>query len=189
MSTLVADMSSQEIESLWNEYFPKVFGYFYRRLNCREDVEDLTSLVMTKFIHSLNEYDIAKPNAYLWRIAHNQLVNFYREKSKTPVFTSLLENEDQEWLDESLEQSRSSAYLQRVESLIHCAKLNLKGEEYLLVNSAILEDKKSAELAIELNTKPATIRKRLSRTLQKLRDKCASVWEGFRPQPNTEYAQ
>ena len=134
---------------------------------------------MTRFIQSLGEYDIKHPNAYLWRIAHNQLANFFREKSKTPVHVSLLEEENLEWVDESLEQTRSEAYQEKVQLLIRCAKLNLKGEEYALVCEVVMEDKKSSEVALEQNTKPATIRKRLQRALQHLRDKCSGLWENF----------
>jgi DNA-directed RNA polymerase specialized sigma24 family protein len=35
-------MQDSDVEKQWSEYYPKVYGYFFRRLNSREDVEDLT---------------------------------------------------------------------------------------------------------------------------------------------------
>lgn len=176
---MTADMSSREIEALWNEYFPKVFGYFYRRLNCREDVEDLTSIVMTHFFDSLGKKRITSPNAYLWRIAHNQLASFLREESKTPVQVSLEDCDDYQWVDQSIENSRLAIYKQRVDRLMECAKASLTGAEYALVWETFFQEKTSNRIAQEHNLKPATVRKRLSRSLQKLRRRCYDLWHNF----------
>lgn len=184
---MVADMSSKEVENLWNEYFPKVFGYFYRRLNCREDVEDLTSVVVTSFIDNLSKKEITNPNAYLWRIAHNQLANFIREKSKNPIYVSLEDDEHYQWVDESIEEGRSNSYKQKITQLINCAKMNLKGEEYALIVETFLDEKNSTQIAESQNAKPATIRKRLSRSLQKLRQKCLDIWDNFQNQSQPNY--
>ncbi len=184
-------MSSKETEEVWNEFFPKVFGYFYRRLNCREDVEDLTSVVMTKFITSLSEHKIKNQRAYLWRIAHNQLVSFYRDKTKTPVQVSLFEDDSFDWLDLKVEETHSDAYKNRVKLLVQCAKKNLKSDEYILISEIVMDDKKSTDVAKAQNLKPATVRKRLSRTLDKLRQRCQSIWDSYQHKTNnnTNYAQ
>jgi hypothetical protein len=32
-------MTQKQIQNNWEEYYPKVFGYFFRRLNNQADVE------------------------------------------------------------------------------------------------------------------------------------------------------
>jgi DNA-directed RNA polymerase specialized sigma24 family protein len=91
---ILRDMSLTLADSLWETYYPRVFAYFYKRLNIREDVEDLTSLTMTSFMDGMldESKQIAKPDAYLWRIAHNQLALFLRDKYKQKVVVAYDEN-------------------------------------------------------------------------------------------------
>jgi DNA-directed RNA polymerase specialized sigma24 family protein len=77
-------MSNFNINAEWEIYYPKVYGYFFRRLNNRLDVEDLTSLVLSQFFQTLLDQEkasrILNQNAYLWKIARNQLATFIDTK-------------------------------------------------------------------------------------------------------------
>jgi len=173
--------SVNEVENLWNEYYPKVFGYFFRRLNTRQDVEDLVSVVLEVFIDKVTDKDITikNKNAFLWRIAHNKLVDFIRTKSKNPVVVGFEEN----WnlIDDKAEITFSTAYKGRIGKLMECIKHSLKSEDYQIVLESICNDKKSPEIAEMLNLTAANVRQKLSRNLKKLRKKCRDIWEGFQP--------
>ncbi len=169
-------MLSHQLEKMWEEYYPKVFGYFYRRVNTREDVEDLTSIVMQKFLDVMSERgeEIKSPNGYLWKMANNQLNYFINTKSKLPISVSTSEEYDS--IDTSLDNYRSQNYKQKVESLMDCIKKVLKGVDFEIIKESLVEDKKSYEVAGELGLTADNVRQRLSRGLAKVRKKCGDLW-------------
>jgi len=167
------------IDTEWEEYYPKVYGYFFRRLDNRLDVEDLTSLVLSEFLKVIinpeKSYKILNKNAYLWKIAHNQLSVFINTKSKQAVLVGLDDNF--EILDERVELERSLSYQDKINSLLHCIQNNLTDIDYKIVNLSLIEDRKSPEVATILNLSAENIRKRLSRSVAKLKVQCVSIWK------------
>jgi RNA polymerase sigma factor (sigma-70 family) len=172
-------MSYTNINSEWEFYYPKVYGYFFRRLDNRLDVEDLTGSVLFQFLDIILDEEkgsrILNKNAYLWKIAHNQLVKFINTRSKNTIFVGLDDNF--EIVDEKAEIQKSSYYNYRVENLLLCIKQNLNGVDYNIVNLSLVEDRKSPEVAEILSLSADNVRKRLSRSVSKLKDKCKAVWQ------------
>lgn len=159
---------------LWDEYYPKVFGYFYRRVNNRQDVEDLTSLTLVGFFAAIQRSEAVSQNALIWRIAHNQLVNFIRTKSKNPI--SIDFSTDENILDEKVENIRSDNYIYKMEALLQCINNQLTDEQKSIVQSSIIDDKKSHDIAIEMNMTASNVRQILSRSINKLKAKCKQLW-------------
>jgi len=172
-------MSNLNINAEWEIYYPKVYGYFFRRLNNRLDVEDLTSLVLFQFFQTLADPQkssrILNQNAYLWKIARNQLATFINNKSKQMIIVGLDESVDS--LDSNLETQTSSEYKIRIEKLLECVKKTLKGLDFSIVNYSLIEDRKSPEVANLLNITAENVRKRLSRSVSKLKAQCRAVWK------------
>ncbi len=172
-------MSYTNINSEWEFYYPKVYGYFFRRIDNRLDVEDLTSLVLFQFLEIILDEEksvrILNKNAYLWKIAHNQLVAFINNKTKQIITVGLDDNF--ELVDEKAELEKSSYYNHRIENLLHCIKQNLNGVDFNIVNLSLVEDRKSPEVAQILSLTAENVRKRLSRSVTKLKDKCKAVWQ------------
>jgi RNA polymerase sigma-70 factor, ECF subfamily len=159
---------------LWDEYYPKLFGYFYRRVNNRQDVEDLTSLTLVGFFAAIQRSEAVSQNALIWRIAHNQLVNFIRTKSKNPI--SIDFSTDENILDEKVENIRSDNYIYKMEALLQCINNQLTDEQKSIVQSSIIDDKKSHDIAIEMNMTASNVRQILSRSINKLKAKCKQLW-------------
>lgn len=174
-------MSQFNLDSVWEEYYPKVYGYFFRRVDAREDVEDLTSMTMTQFCQTLKNSEKAKKiknsNAYLWKIAHHQLADFIHSKSKRPITVGLDENF--KIIDDSLEKLQSSYFEDRKAGLLKCIQKSLNPIEHTIVIDSIINDYKSDELAVKLGLSSSNIRQKLSRSLKKLRQKCRQVWSDF----------
>jgi RNA polymerase sigma-70 factor, ECF subfamily len=159
---------------LWDDYYPKVFGYFYRRVNNRQDVEDLVSVTLSGFFASIARSEISNQNALIWKIAHNQLVSFIRTKSKNPILIDF--STDESTLDEKVENTRSSNYIQKLEVLLQCINNQLTDEQKSIVQCSIIDDKKSHEIAIELSLTASNVRQILSRSIKKLKTKCKQLW-------------
>jgi RNA polymerase sigma-70 factor, ECF subfamily len=173
-------MTSEQINNIWDDYYPKVYGYFFRRVNSREDVEELSSITMHGFLDGLSnpQKQITNPQAFLWKIAHNQLVTFIRFKSKQQIPISIDDDNDFV-IDETEETNRGEHYKTKVTELMQCLRNQLKNTDLEIVELSILDDRKSYEVAEMINISAANVRKRLSRSLQKVRTKCLQLWQSY----------
>jgi RNA polymerase sigma factor (sigma-70 family) len=165
----------------WQTRYDKLYGYFYRRVNSRSDVEDLTMETLEKFY--LSEKKIENPNAFIWGIARNKMLEYIRYKGKNQ-FQELVDwaeiennqNSSIELQDNWLENYRSSEYQAKLERLKECAKNQLSELDQEIVNLCVSQDFKSANVAQKLSISPENTRQRLSRALKKLREKCREAW-------------
>jgi RNA polymerase sigma factor (sigma-70 family) len=92
--------SPHAIENFYKNYSPLIFNYLVKKLPTKEDAEELTNEVFLEAIDSmgfLNSNNNLK--AWLYKIAHNKMVDFYRKKkinflllSKIP-YLELIANE------------------------------------------------------------------------------------------------
>jgi RNA polymerase sigma-70 factor (ECF subfamily) len=78
------DSSGPDFADLFQTYYPRVYNYLRYRVNSPEDAEDLISLVLEKAFTHRAKYDPDKGafSTWLFRIAHNELSNFYRSRER-----------------------------------------------------------------------------------------------------------
>ena len=67
-------------EILYNHYFPKIYGYIFKRTGNREASEDILSATFLKAFTHLKKYQSRgfTFGAWLYRIATNNLTDYYR---------------------------------------------------------------------------------------------------------------
>jgi len=72
------------LTSCFNQYFDKIAHYIYVRLGDRAEAEDLASEVFLKACKSLDKFEMrgVPMQAWLFKIAHNLLVDHQRKHSK-----------------------------------------------------------------------------------------------------------
>jgi len=75
---------SQALSRLYEDNFARVYRYVYVRLGNTAEAEDVTQQVFLKVIDSIRSYKWkgAPFIAWLLRIAHNQVIDYYRRNSK-----------------------------------------------------------------------------------------------------------
>jgi RNA polymerase sigma factor (sigma-70 family) len=191
-------MNNQTLQQEWDYYYPKVYGYFFRRISNKSDVEDLTAMVLHKFFEVLispgKSANLTNKNAYLWKIAYNHLADFIQNKQKRPLTIDI--EDEFETPDNSIEkfyskryQERipylvrifkiekfySKRYQERVKNLLKCIKTQVKDLEYKIIEMSFFEELTSIEISKVLNLKPPTIRQKLSRSLKKVREQCKKL--------------
>ena len=82
--TRAIEPSEATISSLYEEYYDKIARYAYLRIGDRAEAEDLAGDVFLRALESLKSYkERGVPmGAWLFRIAHNLVVDHLRKKAK-----------------------------------------------------------------------------------------------------------
>lgn len=71
---------------LYERYVGRIYNYVYYRTGNHHDAEDLTARVFYRAIRNIGNYqDRGLPlSAWLYRIAHNLIANWHRDRSRRP---------------------------------------------------------------------------------------------------------
>lgn len=71
---------------LYEQYVARIYNYHYRHTGNVHEAEDLTSRTFYRALRSLSNYQERGYSfqAWLFRIAHNLVVNLYRDQSRRP---------------------------------------------------------------------------------------------------------
>ncbi len=72
---------------LYERYVKKIYNYIYYRTSNQHDAEDLTARVFYRAMSHIGNYeDKGVPfQAWLYRIAHNLVANFHRDKGRQKI--------------------------------------------------------------------------------------------------------
>lgn len=68
------------IAEIFEHYYPKIYRYFYYRVEPKENAEDLTSEVFVKVVKSI-KHQTGNFEAWLYMIAKNTLTDYYRRRA------------------------------------------------------------------------------------------------------------
>lgn len=74
---------------IYDTYAPKIYAYIYRHIRDPHRAEDITSTVFLKMLESLDGNNFArdKLQSWLYRIAHNAIVDDVRYQQRRPTQT------------------------------------------------------------------------------------------------------
>ncbi len=72
---------------LYERYFDKIYRYIALKIGNRVEAEDMTQQVFVNALHSISSYKWRgfPFSAWLFRIAHNQMVDYFRKKTRQPT--------------------------------------------------------------------------------------------------------
>ena len=75
---------AQAFGKLYEKYIDAIYNYVYYRTSNQKEAEDLTSRVFLRALKHITRYeDRGYPfSAWLYRIAHNLVVNWYRDRDR-----------------------------------------------------------------------------------------------------------
>ena len=82
-----AAKDSEAFGLLYERHVRKIYNYIYYRTGDHHDAEDLTARVFQRALTHIDGYqDQGLPfSAWLYRIAHNLVANWHRDRSRRPV--------------------------------------------------------------------------------------------------------
>jgi RNA polymerase sigma-70 factor, ECF subfamily len=82
LAILIREKNSEKYDEIIKRYKGKLFAYLYRLVGSREEAEDLLQDVFLKAYKNLKSFDVTRKfSSWIYRIAHNEAVNFVKRKS------------------------------------------------------------------------------------------------------------
>ena len=155
--------------ALFDRHGAIILAYARSRTASWQDAEDLTLEVFVKALEhdNLTWLSPRQQFAWLWRVAHNQLVDSYRRPPQPPT-VSLEQVVEQACRDEAL--SPEQQVLRREElAWLGRAVGELAPRERQVLQLRFAEGLRFAEIAILMHRHEASVRKICSRSLARLR--------------------
>lgn len=75
---------SAALARLYEAYFDRIYRYIVMRIRNETEAEDLTQQVFMKMLHSISSYKSKGVpfSSWIFRIAHNQVIDHYRQQNK-----------------------------------------------------------------------------------------------------------
>ena len=147
---------------LYDRYFPRIYRYCLRRVDDAEAAEDLTSIIFTRALNSVSDYAGGSFAAWLFRIAHNAVANYYRGRRPHVSFEQIELPAENAELVESVVATEQIATLNAL-----VRKLSSDQQELLALK--IAGGLTAEEIGIILGKSAGAVRVELHRVIQKLR--------------------
>ncbi len=172
-----AQKDSEIFVELYDEYYPKIFGYTLKRVASFEIAQDVTSETFFKALKKLWQFRWQNIpfSAWLYRIANNEIANYYRKnrflvsleilRDKQGFEPIALHNPETEFLEAQEKLKNHQNFLKIQEKI---SQLPIKYQE--IITLRFFEKKKIKEICEILGKKEGTIKSLLHRGLKKLKD-------------------
>ncbi len=152
---------------LYERYVARIYNYVFYRTGSAVDAEDLTSKVFYRafgHIHSYRNTGIPF-SAWLYRIAHNLVANWYRDNSRRREVPL----DDHPQIPRSEHPESSLMELQEKERLLRAIRTLPDDRQQLLILKFV-DDLSNAEIAVIMRRSEGAIKSLYHRTLLALRD-------------------
>ncbi len=155
----------KEFEKIYIDYNQKIFRYFLTRVNTNETAEDLTSVTFEKALKNIKSFQWQgiSISAWLYQIARNTLIDYYRQQAKKKSVTLTDESviADTTSIENDFITTDSSLALQKILN-------SLPERERKIVRLKFYEGMTNKQIAKELNISETNVSTILHRTMKKL---------------------
>jgi RNA polymerase sigma-70 factor (ECF subfamily) len=157
-----AQRNPVEFRQLYLKWFKRIYRYFYFRVANEKDAEDLTSQVFLRVYEDLPRYcSRGCFSAWLFRIAHARVVDFYRSQSRAVALDGVEQPEvSADLLTQSVQQDDVRQVLRIIQQL--------SAEEQELIRLRFMAELSYREIGQVLDRKEDAVRKSLSRLLERM---------------------
>lgn len=167
---LLVQQAKQDKEAfgkLYSRYVDKIYSYVYYRTGNSQDAEDLTARVFFRAIQHIENYeDQGVPfSAWLYRIAHNLLANWYRDQSRRQMLS--LDSIAQWHVEDSPEVA--TELLEDREALLEAIRRLPSDRQELLILKYV-ERMSNADIGDIMGRSEGAVKSLYHRTLLSLRD-------------------
>ena len=153
---------------LYELYVEKIYNYIYYRLGNHHEAEDLTAKVFYRALNHIAHYNNKGVPfaAWLYRIAHNLVINWRRDQSRRQVVAL----EDVDLSADKLESPQRAAERANESELLLAAIQQLPRERQELLVLKFVERMSNAEIGQVLGRSEGAIKSLYHRTLVSLKE-------------------
>jgi RNA polymerase sigma-70 factor, ECF subfamily len=153
---------------LYLENVQKIYNYIYYRTGNKSDAEDLTARVFQRALKHINSYQKTDVpfSAWLYRIAHNLVANFYRDTNRrreVPIEDHEFDLPQAEHLEERIVRN------EQLEFLLTTIR-KLPADRQMVIILKFVDDMPNLEIARILGRSEGAIKSLYHRTLLELRN-------------------
>jgi RNA polymerase sigma-70 factor (ECF subfamily) len=164
----IAKQDKVAFGEIYERYLEKIYNYIYYRTGNQQDAEDLTAKVFYRALSHIDNYvDKGVPfQAWLYRIAHNLVANFHRDKGRRkiiPLYDYIAHTLRSEAPDRQAEASEQ-------EELLMDSIRRLPADRQQLLILKFIEQKSNQEIGDIMGRTEGAIKSLYHRTLLSLRD-------------------
>jgi RNA polymerase sigma-70 factor (ECF subfamily) len=166
--SLACQGNTEAFGALYERYIDQIYNYIYFRTSNGKDAEDICSRVFLRALNHIERYeDRGYPfSAWLYRIAHNLVVNWYRDSERVEEI-SLLEQYPPPTINGSVEESIED--MDEKENLLKIIQ-NLPEDRKELLILKHVEGLTNYEIGQIMDRTEGAIKALYHRTLESLRD-------------------
>jgi len=158
-------MTESEFIKIYNENIDKVFRFIFLRVDSPEVAQDLTHQAFLK-LWQTNNPDIKNKQAFLFQIARNQLIDYYRKRNSKPLSLDALEENGIEIPVNSFQNKIELTFEMEI---IKKALNAIKSEYSEVIIWHYIDNLSTKEIADILNKKENNVRVLLHRALETLK--------------------
>jgi len=153
---------------LYERHVRRIYNYIYYRTGNHHDAEDLTARVFQRALRHVGKFeDKGVPfSAWLYRIAHNLVANWHRDRSRRPTVPL----EDHLLLSGSGPHPEAVAVASEEQRFLMEAVRQLPGDRQQLLILKFVERLSNAEIGVIMGRTEGAIKSLYHRTLNTLRD-------------------
>lgn len=173
-----AASDSEAFGELYNRHVTRIYSYIYYRTGDYQDAEDLTARVFQRALqHVANFQDQGVPfSAWLYRIAHNLVANWHRDRSRRPVVPL----EDHVADTGAITHPEALAVAEEQNRILLVAVRKLPPDRQQLLILKFVERLSNAEIGQIMGRTEGAIKSLYHRTLNSLRDQIKNMENGAR---------
>ena len=158
--------SRKEFSKIYDKYIEKIYRFIFLKVSSEEIAQDLSSETFLKGWESFKTQKIDNPQAFLYRIARNLVIDHYRQKGRTRfVSTENIPIIDPKKLEEKI---ALTSDLEQVRAVL----ANLKEDYQNVIIWRYLDDLPMPEVAKMLDKSEENTRVLLHRALKALKNEC-----------------
>jgi len=164
-------MTKSEFSQIYYREIDKIFRFFFLRVNSVEEAEDLTSLVFLKFYQSFQKKDektVVDKKSFLYKMARNLLIDFYRKKDRNSLSLDKLLKEGFDLPSPDKIENKIELDFQMEEIKKALKEINPLYADIIILH--YIDDLSIKELALILNKKENNVRVLVHRALEALKD-------------------
>lgn len=170
-----AATDAEAFGQLYERHVRKIYNYIYYRTGNHHEAEDLTARVFQRALkHVANFKDQGVPfSAWLYRIAHNLVANWHRDRSRRPVVPL----EDHLLVRGIGTHPEAEAIAEEERALLLLAVQRLPSERQQLLILKFVERLPNAEIGSIMGRTEGAIKSLYHRTLNSLREELKKIEE------------